>query len=425
MKALILCNDFPPINSIGSERPYSWFLYFKENGIEPIVITKNWINEANSPEEKISNFKKTTERIKTTKGEIIKVPHKIILPEKLILKFGIKKYIILRKVLTFLYKTLAFHFTFFDQHSNIYKIAKKYINNNSIDFIITTGEPNILFKYGYKLKKLDKNLKFIADFRDGWFFDHVTSINKSIFNKIIRKHEYFLEKKYMNNVNLISSVDPILCKKIQSLHNKKTITIYNGFWKYYDYKNKNNKKLIFTHTGTLTPGQNVEFFLESINDLIMGKKISTSSFEIRFIGLNYFPNQVKRIKKLSKLFEKSIVITDRVSQSEAINFNLSSDFLINFTEDSKGIFAKTYNYIACKKQILVIPDDNSILGDLIKKNGLGFTFQTKTELKKFILEKTSDKIMEKLNTDVNHSLNIDFFKRSNQAKLFSFELLNL
>ena len=64
LKALILCNDFPPINSIGSERPYSWFLYFKVNGIDPIVVTKNWINEANSPEEKVSNFKKTTERVK-------------------------------------------------------------------------------------------------------------------------------------------------------------------------------------------------------------------------------------------------------------------------------------------------------------------------------------------------------------------------
>ena len=68
------------------------------------------------------------EKLKTKEGEIIKVPHKIILPEKLILKFGINKVIIIRKALTFLYKILAFHFTFFDQHSNIFKAAKRYIN---------------------------------------------------------------------------------------------------------------------------------------------------------------------------------------------------------------------------------------------------------------------------------------------------------
>ena len=426
-KALILCNDFPPLNSIAAERPYSWFLYFKKNGIEPIVITKNWMDEANRPEKKISNFKKTTERVKTTEGEIIKVPHKLILPEKLISKFGIKKYTFLRKCLTFLYKILAFHFTFFDQHSNLFKTAKRYIINNNIDFIITTGEPNILFKYGYKLKKLNKNVKFIADFRDGWFFDHVTSINKSFFNKIIRKHEYFLEKKYMSNVNLISSVDPLLCDNLQKFHKKNIACIYNGFWNYFAFQEEvKNHKLILTHTGTLTPGQRVEFLIICLSELIAENKISINDFELRFIGLNYYPSQVKRIKKSTKEFSKAIVFTERLSKNDASKKNIESDFLLAFTDENyHAIYAKTYNYIECKRKILVIPDDNSILGELIKKNGLGFAFQTKTELKKFIFKKTKQKIMGKLNTDINQSLNVDFFKRSHQAKIFSNIILKL
>ena len=42
MKALILCNDFPPLNSIGAQRPYSWYKYFKRYGIDVTVITQNW-----------------------------------------------------------------------------------------------------------------------------------------------------------------------------------------------------------------------------------------------------------------------------------------------------------------------------------------------------------------------------------------------
>ena len=50
MKALILCNDFPPINSIGAERPYSWFLYFKENGIvdidyKDVKLLRRFVND--------------------------------------------------------------------------------------------------------------------------------------------------------------------------------------------------------------------------------------------------------------------------------------------------------------------------------------------------------------------------------------------
>ena len=69
MKALILCNDFPPINSIGAERPYSWFLYFKENGIEPIVITKNWLSNGSS---RFNDVADKTVSEKTKNGLIIK-----------------------------------------------------------------------------------------------------------------------------------------------------------------------------------------------------------------------------------------------------------------------------------------------------------------------------------------------------------------
>ena len=46
-KALIIAQDFPPLNSIGAQRPYSWYQYFPENNIYPIIFAKNW-NSHNS-----------------------------------------------------------------------------------------------------------------------------------------------------------------------------------------------------------------------------------------------------------------------------------------------------------------------------------------------------------------------------------------
>ena len=40
------------------------------------------------------------------------------------------------------------------------------------------------------------------------------------------------------------------------------------------------KKLILTHTGTLTPGQRVEFLLESVLELVLDKSIDISDVEI-------------------------------------------------------------------------------------------------------------------------------------------------
>jgi glycosyltransferase involved in cell wall biosynthesis len=44
-KVLILAYDFPPYVSVGGLRPYSWYKYFHEFGLYPIVVTRQWGNK--------------------------------------------------------------------------------------------------------------------------------------------------------------------------------------------------------------------------------------------------------------------------------------------------------------------------------------------------------------------------------------------
>ena len=423
MKALILCNDFPPINSIGAERPYSWFLYFKENGIEPIIITKNWISDGSSSFNKVSNkpFKE-----KTKNGLLIKTAYSQT-PSLFFRKHFHNKFSIIRKILTFLDKILSFININFDSNKEIYFEAKKYLNQNNVDIIITTGEPFILFRYGYLLKKQFKT-KWIADYRDGWHLNDVTNLDKRLIVKLLRKYEFHFEKKYIQTVDLITTIDPEMAKRLNNLTNKKTIYIYNGFWKFESYKTGISKqsKLILNHTGTLTKGQRVEYLLECIVDLINCGEIKDDDIEINFIGLEYFPDQLKRVKNYNKNLQNIIKTSPRISKVQATKRNIQSDYLLNFTDPRiSGIYAKTYNYIACKKEILVIPDDNKQLGNLIKENNLGHVFKTKDQLKNFIIEKVELKKEGTLNTNLSENENLNFFKRSHQSKIFCNKLINL
>ena len=81
--------------------------------------------------------------------------------------------------------------------------------------------------------------------------------------------------------------------------------------------------------------------------------------------------------------------------------------------------------MACKKEILVIPDDNKQLSNLIKENKLGHVFKTKKQLKNFITEKVKLKKEGILNTNLSENKNLNFFKRSHQAKIFSSVILKL
>lgn len=407
-KILILCNDFPPINSIGAERPYSWYLYFKEFGLDPVVITKNWTTNGNNPFNQVGKNRLVE---KTNEGVIIRAQSHLTPSHYFFRLFG-KRLSFFRKGLTFIEKILAFQLSFLDQHISIYNEARRYIKANKIDLIITTGEPFLLFKYGYLLKK-EFNIKWIADYRDGWSLNHVRSVKKDILNSFIWKNEFKFEKKYTKTADLITTVDPDLARKIGQLTNKKVEVVYNGFWEYYENKtaSRNKAKLVFNHTGTLTIGQRLEFLLDTIVELKKENQITEKDFRLNLIGLEYFPDQMLRLQPYMKSIGEFIHTTPRLPKNEAVAMNLEADYLVNFTDENySAIYAKTYDYIACQKPILVIPGDGNLLDEMIETKKLGYILNSKEELINFIKQP---------DTTTNVFSKDDFFKRKTQTGILS------
>ena len=421
VRVLIICNDFPPLNSVGALRPYSWFNYFKESGAEPIVITKQWTTQIERPEDVLKHA--STEKViieNSEKGTIIRVPIELILPEKILLKYGIDKKRIWRKMLTVIYKMFSFVSFSFDKHKRLYFEARKYLQNEKPDFILITGEPFVLFKYGYLLHK-EFGIPWVADFRDGWKLNHVTRHNRDMLNRFLQLWEFSFEKKYLSNCSFISSPDPYLGEALGKLHKKNIKVVYNGFE---EFLNKDlsdqTKTLILTHTGTLTAGQQVEFLLQAILELHKEKKITPNDIQLNFVGLEYYPSQNTRVKNFSSIIEPYLKTSPRITRKEALMQNVSSDFLIAFTEKNyQAIFAKVYDYLAAKKPILVLPDDNGLLSNLINETKSGLTFQTIGEFKKFLLdqiqEKKTGKNMFAIFPDYEKML---FYTRKKQSEQF-------
>ena len=413
-KVLILCNDFPPINSIGADRPYSWYKYFKEFDLEPIVITKNWITDGNTPFNEVS-VERSEE--KTEFGTIIRAARTITPSSWFRSIFG-QRLSVIRKVLTLIEKLISFSVLSFDQNRAIYKEAVEFISKNQVSLIITTGEPFVLFKYGYLLKIKNK-IPWIADYRDGWYLNHVRSIQTDFFNKLIRTRELKFELKYTKLTDLITTVDPELALRIETLTNKKTEVIYNGFWDFHQPITESVEKplLVLNHTGTLTVGQRLELLLEALVELKNEHQIDERRVRLNLVGLEYFPAQMERLNKYKKVLGKIIQTTPRLSKKEAVSMNLDADYLVNFTDPNlSAIYAKTYDYIASRKPILVIPGDKKLLEKLVLDNHLGFVLNTKDEIKSFLLNPT------KWNPSDS---NISFFMRKKQTEQLTLKIKNI
>ena len=254
-------------------------------------------------------------------------------------------------------------------------------------------------------------IKWIADYRDGWYLNHATKIQKNLLIKIMRRMELRHEKRLVTKATQITTIDPFLAGGISKLLNKKVDVVYNGFWEYYEPIEKpkiKSEKLIFNHTGTLTTGQNIEILLNAILELYSDEKINETNFELNLIGLEYFPEQMKRLIPYDTILNKVVFTTPRLPKEKAVEMNLYADYLVNFTDPNYcAIYVKTYNYIACKKPILVLPGDGNILEDLIKENHLGFVLNSTEVIKEFILKPKKNNI---------GFSNLNKFKRKNQCR---------
>ena len=418
MRILILCNDFPPLNSIGARRPASWFRWFKKFGAEPIVITKQWNAEVELPEDVLKNSslgKNSTEE--NEYGKIIRVPVKLIPPEKLFLKYGSEKKKYQRKFLTLVYKLFSFCSFGFDKHKGIYEAAKEFLQKEKADAILITGEPFVLFRYGYLLSKQFK-IPWIADYRDGWKLNHVNRFNTGLLNRFLRSWEFQFEKKFVRSCAGITAPDNYLGNALRELHHKKYFAVFNGFDKMQQPVASNSKTLLLTHTGTLTKGQRVEFLLQAVLELHCEKKIIEGDLHIQFTGLDYYSEQAARVKNFSSEISAYIKSTVRLPREQALAINSSSDFLIALTEENyQAIFAKVYDYLAAQKPILVLPVDNGLLSNLISETKTGISFSSKDELKKFLIEqiqwKKSGNALMQISPDKEKVL---FYTRENQAR---------
>ena len=101
-----------------------------------------------------------------------------------------------------------------DQHKGLYREAYDYLEKNKdVKTIITTGEPFVLFKHGYRLKQKFE-LKWIADYRDGWYLNHVSLLQKGMIIKLMRKWEYLIEKRICRQADMIVTVDPQMAGRL-------------------------------------------------------------------------------------------------------------------------------------------------------------------------------------------------------------------
>jgi glycosyltransferase involved in cell wall biosynthesis len=353
-KLLILAYDFPPYVSVGGLRPYNWFRYFKEYGIEPIVVTRQWQNKHGNHLDYISEGYSDAIVVKHFEyGIKLCTPYTPNLSNRIFLKYGENKYRFFRKTISGFYELMQFLYPV-GPKSEIYSSARTFLKENKVDAIIATGDPFVLFTYASHLSK-EFGIPWIADYRDPW--SHNQEHQKNFFQKIWNRYQ---EKRSVSNAAFITTVSTFVHHKIDSLiPNKPFAILPNG----YDPElidavkttPQAEDKLNIGFVGTIYDWHPIESFLR-ICALFVTENPEVK-LHLNFYGINIQQKLAELIKINYPMLTNHITITPRMPNAEVLRLLASNNAVLLFNYYSY-MGTKIFDYLGIeRKMILCYADD--------------------------------------------------------------------
>ena len=419
-KALILAYDFPPYNSIGAQRPYAWLKYFREFGLDPVVVTRHWDVEITGPNDCNLPSKNTRVTEETNDyGKVIRAPFYPSLRDKLISRSDLPS-VLFRKMLSVWQLLTEHHLKSSDNKRTILTAAQAYLKKNHVDVIIACGEPFVLFRYAAQLST-EFDVPWVGDYRDGWSTNYRWDDAK-FYGLIQKSVQQSVEKKVVATSTLLTTAAPSFSVRLAALTGRKEEAIpvvYNGYFeeKFANLSSTSLKPTFsIAHAGTLYYFQRVETFLSGLNLFL--KKHPEAKMDITFYGLNFYPAQIDRIKNVAG--DAAVHFPDKIPHDEMLNELRSSHLqLLLATPEKHQVYAKIFDYIASGRPTLMVENDKGPLEWILSFQKNSAIASSPQEVADYL--ESLYFIPENL---VSASREGDNFTRRNQTKRFAELILN-
>jgi glycosyltransferase involved in cell wall biosynthesis len=251
------------------------------------------------------------------------------------------------------------------------RFLRKYLPENPVDMIVTTGPPHSMHLIGLRLKKILR-IPWVADFRDPWSeIDFYEQLSLTRFAD--RKHKK-LEKKVLATSDRIIAVGEIRARDLESIAKRPVDVITNGYDEsdFFSGNISPDIKFSIIHVGALNRDRNHLAFWKALGDLVEKEPGFASNLEVKLIGKNDISIDTNILScGLEKWVSKiAYVPHDQIPQV------LQSAYLlylpINHTPRPDSIIpGKIFEYLASGRPILGTGPESGDAAAILKRTGNG------------------------------------------------------
>ena len=262
---------------------------------------------------------------------------------------------------------------------------KKYIEENNIDTIVTSGPPHSLHLIGLQLKK-DLNLKWFADFRDPWTtIGYHKALKLSSYSD--KKHKA-LEKEVLTAADTIIVTSKTTKTEFQAITSKPIEVITNGYDVEKIEKQALDEKFTLAHIGSFLSERNPTILWQALQELVTENAGFKNDFRLKLIGATS-----QEVLDTIASFQLNDYVQNLgyVSHQEAVEHQLKSQVLllieINSSATKSIIPGKLFEYMVSERPIVAIGPEGSDFAEIITATNTGvfFTYNEKGKLKALLL----------------------------------------
>lgn len=393
-KILIITYYWPPAGGPGVQRWLKFAKYLPDFGWKPIIYTPENPNYPLLDETLMKDVPENIEMVRTKIWEPYQLAEKLNKSNK---KFKAGQFDVGKNQSWKSKLSIWVRGNFFIPDARVFWVKpsvtflEKYLKENKIDTIVTSGPPHSLHLIGLGLKSKMPDLKWIADFRDPWteisYYKHLKLTKSSD-----KKHRQ-LESSVFKNADITLATSYTDAENFRKA-GANAVCITNGFDESDSGKKvegqKSENKFTLSYIGVLEQLRNPENLWKALDELVKENPEFAADFKLKFVGR--IDDKILQTIENSSL-KNHILNLGYLAHGKAVEEMQNSDILLitNFPNDSsKGIIpGKIFEYLASGKQILSFGPDKADVAKILEETQAGkhFSYQDTETIKMFIFEK--------------------------------------
>jgi len=268
---------------------------------------------------------------------------------------------------------------------------KKYLKENPVDVIVTTGPPHSMHLIGRKLSKAT-GIPWVADFRDPWtkifYFKHLS------LSSMARKRHEKLEKQVLDDASVVVAVSPLVEQEFREMTGSRIELVTNGYDpEDYGQVVEQDGYFNLTHTGLFAADGNPDELWKALAEIGKDNAEFAKLLRIRLVG----KTDVQIIDSIKAAgLERNLVDLGYCDHRTAVREQMNASLLIlplrKEPEYRAVLPGKVFEYIGSRRPLLGIGPADGAMGRLLSdaKAGVVCEWEDGAGIKETVLEAWRD-----------------------------------